>query len=168
MATTPKRPAKTTPAAKPSPTGKRRVVEPDALAEFDLIKDSLGYAIKLAQVRTYEVLYKALGPDTLSPARMTALSIVATESGISQSSLADRLRITRPSVVKVVDTLESLGMIERQPGSDRRSYALVLTAQGQKALRDIQQRLRGYEEAITHRMTAAERHQLMTLLAKVA
>jgi DNA-binding MarR family transcriptional regulator len=154
-------------AAKPAPTAKRRP-EGDPLAEFDLIKDSLGYAIKLAQVRTYEVLYKSLGPDAISPARMTALSIVATTSGISQSALADRLRITRPSVVKVVDTLESLGLIERQPGSDRRSYALALTPRGQKELREIQVRLRGYEEAITKRMTSAERTQLMALLAKVA
>jgi DNA-binding MarR family transcriptional regulator len=168
MATATKRIVRATPATKPSPIGKRRAAEPDALAEFDLIKDSLGYAIKLAQVRTYEMLYKALGPNTLSPARMTALSIVATESGISQSALADRLRITRPSVVKVVDTLESLGLVARQPGSDRRSYALALTPRGLKELREIQVRLRGYEQAITQRMTTSERNQLMELLAKVA
>ncbi len=150
-----------------TPARKRRP-EADPLAEFDLLKDSLGYTLKLAQVRTYEMLYQALGPNAISPARMTALSIIGTQPGISQSALADRLHITRPSVVKVVDTLESVGLIERQPGADRRSYALALTPRGEKELREIQARLRAYEKLITARLTAAERSQLMALLSKVA
>jgi len=149
-------------------TARKRRPEADPLAEFDLLKDSLGYTLKLAQVRAYEMLYAALGPNAISPARITALSIVATQPGISQSMLADRLRISRPSVVKVVDMLESVGLIERQSGADRRSYALALTPRGQKVLREIQARLRSYEQALTARLTPSERSQLMALLAKVA
>ncbi|MEO8807033.1 MAG: MarR family transcriptional regulator [Burkholderiaceae bacterium] len=148
--------------------GKRRS-ESDPLVDFDLLKDSLGYTLKLAQVRTYEMLFTALGPNAISPARMTALSIIGTQSGINQSALAERLGIARPSVVKVVDTLESLGLIERQSvPNDRRSYALALTQRGKEELREIRGRLRGYEEAITAQLTPRERSQLMALLAKIA
>ena len=97
-------------------------------AELDLRQDSLGYAIKRAQVRTYEVLFATLGPDAISPARMTALSIIGAQPGINQSALAEQLRVTRPSMVKVIDSLEGLGLVERRaiPG-DRRSYSLALT-----------------------------------------
>lgn len=164
----------TSPAAKP-PRRARAVADDNQLVannkplDYDLLQDSLGYTLKLAQVRTYEVLYATLGPRAISPARMTALSIIGTQSGISQATLAERLGIARPSVVKVVDTLESLGLIERQAvPNDRRSYALVLTSRGKEELREIRSQLRVYEKAITAKLTATERTQLMALLAKVA
>lgn len=172
MATSTSRKSRAATVADPTPalrrSGTRRHTAADVLADFDLLKDSLGYTLKLAQVRTYEMLYASLGPNAISPARMTALSMIATQPGISQSALADRLRIARPSVVKVVDTLESLGLIERQPGADRRSYALALTPRGHKELHGMRARVRSYEEAITSHLTPAERGQLMKLLAKVA
>jgi DNA-binding MarR family transcriptional regulator len=134
-----------------------------------VLKDSLGYAIKSAQVRTYELLFQMLGPDAISPARLTALNIVSMRPGINQSELADHLRITRASVVKVVDTLEALGFVERQTiPDDRRSYALVATAQGKNELRTLHKQLKAHELAIASKLTAAERVQIMALLAKVA
>lgn len=143
--------------------------ENDPFAELDLLKDSLGYAIKSAQIRTYEKLFQMLGPNAISPARLTALSIINTRSGINQSELADALRITRASVVKVIDTLESLGFVERQSmAGDRRSYALVVTEQGKNELLGMRQRMDAYELAISLRLSTVERAQLMALLGKVA
>jgi DNA-binding MarR family transcriptional regulator len=143
--------------------------ENDPFAEMDLLKDSLGYAIKSAQVRIYELLFQMLGPNAISPARLTALSIISTRSGINQSELAAELRITRASVVKVIDTLESLGFVQRQSiAGDRRSYALVVTEQGKNELLGMRQRLNAYEVAISTQLTTAERFQLMALLGKVA
>lgn len=136
---------------------------------MDLLKDSLGYAIKCAQVRTYEMLFQMLGPNAITPARLSALSIISTRSGINQSELAAELRITRASVVKVIDTLESLGFVERRSiADDRRSYALVVTGPGKNELLSMRQRLTAYELAIASRLTTAERAQLMALLGKVA
>ncbi len=147
-----------------SPSG-----DSDPFAAMDLLKDSLGYAIKSAQIRTYEKLFQVLGPNAISPARLTALSIINTRSGINQSELAQALRITRASVVKVIDTLESLGFVERQSiAGDRRSYALVVTDQGKNELLGMRQRLDAYESAISSQLTPAERSQLMVLLGKVA
>lgn len=136
---------------------------------MDVLSDSLGYAIKSAQIRTYEMLFQMLGPNVISPARLTALNIVCTRPGINQSELAEQLRITRASVVKVVDTLESLGFVERHAiPDDRRSYALVATEQGVNELRGMSKQLKAYEVAISAKLTTAERVQIMALLAKVA
>lgn len=152
-----------------SPAGRRGAAAGDKLVDLDLLKNSLGYELKLAQVRAYQMLYEALDPKAISPARLTALSIIGTQPGISQAVLADRLAITRPSVVKVVDMLESAGLIERQAvPEDRRSYALVLTPHGKAELRDIGERLQAHEAAIAARLSAGERKQLMSLLARVA
>jgi DNA-binding MarR family transcriptional regulator len=137
--------------------------------ELDITHDSLGYAIKSAQVRIYENLFQILGPNAISPARLTALNIVCKHSGINQTELAEQLRITRASVVKVVDTLESLGFVERQAiADDRRSYALVATEKGKDELHRMCQQLKVNELAIASKLSPAERAKLMALLAKVA
>lgn len=130
---------------------------------------TLGYALKRAQVRSYELFFAMMGPESISPARMTALSMVAAQPGISQSGLAERLAITRASVVKVVDNLESLGLIERAPTEgDRRSYALALTDEGHRELARLRGEIRCYEEKLASRLTANERDLLMGLLERVA
>jgi len=136
---------------------------------MDITSDSLGYAIKSAQVRIYEKLFQVLGPNAISPARLTALNIVSLKPGINQTELAQQLRITRASVVKVVDSLESLGFVQRQAiADDRRSYALVATDLGKNELTRMRKLLQVYELAIASQLTAAERTKLMALLAKVA
>lgn len=141
---------------------------PPAPVPFDQLADSLGYAIRRAQVRSYALLFRVFAADSLTPGRMTALWIVASEPGVSQSELADRLSITRASVVKVVDSLEALGLVQRQPvPQDRRSYALTLTPQGLRELerhRDMHER---YEVELAAALSRAERRQLMALLEKV-
>ena len=47
--------------------------------------------------------------------------------------LADRLRITHPGAVQLVDRLEHDGLVERIPGADGRTKLLALTAAGERA-----------------------------------
>ena len=139
------------------------------LSYVDLQRDSLGYSIKRAQVRTYEVLFRVLGPNSLTPGRMTALSIIATQKGINQSVLADMLGITRAGVVKVIDSLQSGGYVRRRPiPEDRRSYLLEVTPEGYAELSRLNVLLRHHEELIAAKLTVRERRQLMALLEKVA
>jgi len=151
-------------------SGRRAGSDAGDAAVFDLLSDSLGYAIKRAQVRTYEVFYRMLGnEEEISPARMTALSIIAMEPDIKQTTLAQRLNITGPSVVKVIDALEQLGLVHRAPfEGDRRRYALVLTAQGQRKLKQYRAKVDDYEHHIASLLSPAERAQLMSLLERVA
>ncbi len=141
----------------------------DAQALPDMLHDSLGYAILRAKVRSYEMLYEVHGGDGISPARMTALSIIGTQPGTNQSALAEQLRITRASIVKVIDNLEALELVERRsiPG-DRRSYSLVLTEKGRQELLSLYEKNRRYEMRIAEGLTAHERASLIALLDRVA
>lgn len=133
-----------------------------------MLEDSLGYAVKRAQVRCEEALIAVLPPD-LSPTRMTALSTIEANPGITQSALGVALHIAPPSVVKVVDILERLGLIERQASPvDRRMYALVLTAAGRAELQRCHEIVANSELQIASRLTKAERAMLIELLSRVA
>jgi len=152
-------------AAGEGPARSGRAAEDD----IDLLRDSLAYEIKKAQVRSYEVLFGLFGADALSPGRMTALCIIGNQPGINQSALADALRVNRASVVKVIDALQSLGYVERQSiPDDRRSYALAVTPRGREELRRLTALSRRYEDMIGAQLTGRERKTLIRLLAKVA
>ncbi|WP_218972769.1 MarR family winged helix-turn-helix transcriptional regulator [Neopusillimonas maritima] len=139
------------------------------LTYVDLQRDSLGYAIKRAQVRSYDVLFSVMGPESLTPGRMTALSIVATQPGINQTVLADMLGITRAGAVKVIDSLEALGYVERNTmPDDRRSYALGVTQKGLDELKRLNVLNREFEKRIAQRLSSDERQMLMSLLERVA
>ena len=139
------------------------------VSNINLLEGSLAYAIKQAQVRCYEVLFGFYGPDALSPGRMTALCLIGVQPGIHQSALADLLRINRASVIKVVNSLQALGFIERQAiPRNKRSQALVVTEKGHAELQRLTALTRQYEEIVAAGLTPAERKTLFRLLAKTA
>lgn len=133
----------------------------------NLLEDSLAYAIKRTQVRCDEALSKYLHPG-ISPARFAALSTVGANPGISQATLGSLLNIAGPSVVKVVDELERLGLMKRESSSDRRVYALMLSERGAADLKRYQSSVQVFEKRIASLLTPQERAQLLVLLSKVA
>lgn len=143
--------------------------EDDPLQRFDFQSDSLGYALRRAQVRAYDLFYEMLGAMDLSPARLTALSIIAGQADINQAGLAKQLNVAGPSVLKLVDALEAAGLVCRlDVASDRRRYSLALTATGRAKLEVLRVKLAAYETRLAAGLSAAERAQLMGLLDRVA
>lgn len=136
---------------------------------FDFDHDSLGYALRRAQLRTYELYYDMImGACGLTPAQMTALSHVARRQGLNQAGLAQLLRISGPSALRIVDALEGAGLISREAlEGDRRSYALVLTPLGAKKMVQLSKLIRDFEDRIASRISAAERVTLLDLLERV-
>jgi DNA-binding MarR family transcriptional regulator len=132
----------------------------------DLLADSLAYSIKRAQVRCDEALRRYLDPG-VSPGRFGALSTIGVNPGISQTELGSLLSIAGPSVVKVVDDLEGMGLLRRDRINGR-LHALRLTKKGATDLRRYSIVVAQFESEIAAALTAAERRQLLDLLKKVA
>lgn len=159
-------PTRDQPASAPSPRRTRRAAQAPS---DDFQHDSLGYALRRAQVRAYELYFEMLGDLDLTPARVTALSLIALEPDITQAELARRLDIAGPSALKVVDALEEGGLVRREGvAGDRRRYSLILTSAGRARMDALQVALAGYEQRLAKGLSAAERRQLMDLLSRVA
>ena len=108
-------------------------------------------------------------PPELSPARLTALLTIDANPRISQASLGMALNIAGPNVVKVVDALEELSLVTRQPSqTDRRVYELELTPEGRSEVKRGRAIMAEFEQVIASQLTRAEREQLLALLPKVA
>src|SRR3954469_8540087 len=86
----------------------------------------------------------------------------------SQRELADRLGVSTPVVVEMVDALEAKGLVERRRDpSDRRSNALVVTAAGREALATARKRRSVANEELTAPIGKAGDRELRSLLKRL-
>lgn len=74
----------------------------------------------------------------LTPTQHAALSAVSRLGPLTLGALAEAESVARPSVTRVVDKLEALGLIERRRSArDRRSADVMLTAAGSRYLDEV-------------------------------
>ena len=131
--------------------------------------ESIGYALRRAQVRVFEDFIKALSKLDLKPAQFSVLVVVDRNSGLKQSQVSAVLGIQRTNFVAMVDELERRGLVLRQavPG-DRRSYALVLTDHGRQHLRKALVLQGKHEARIAAQLGDGGQETLLRLLNSLA
>lgn len=125
----------------------------------------LGYRLRLAQQAVFRDF--AASVHGLSPGRVGLLILIDANPGVTQSRLAEAVGRDRSTMVGVLDQLEARGLIERRRGDDRRTNGLWLTRGGRTLLARALKRIAAHERRIAARLTAAERRELLRLLAKI-
>jgi DNA-binding MarR family transcriptional regulator len=71
-------------------------------------------------------------------------------------------------MVAVIDALQDRGLVDRRPSPvDRRSYALVLTADGAQLLDRLTPLVRAHERNVARRLSASDKDKLIELLTKL-
>ena len=115
----------------------------------------LAFLIHLAAKRLrLEFASRAAGFG-LTPSKARALAFLARRPGANLTALAEALEVQPMSVLRVVDDLEALGMLRREPDpKDRRALRLSLTAAGEAANAQIWQTLDGIVGEATQGMSA--------------
>lgn len=104
------------------------------------------------------------GHKAASPA---AIVSVGSNPGISIETLRRILGLSHSGTVRLLDQLEAEGVVERKPGKDARSVALVLTAAGRRTYREILDARREAMSAALSPLSATERSQFIKLTEKV-
>jgi DNA-binding MarR family transcriptional regulator len=127
----------------------------------------LGFLITQAHHRFRARADEILRPLEIEVRHFGALTALA--DGVpSQRELANRLRVSGPVVVEMVDALEARGMVERRRDPvDRRSNALVVTALGRDALEQARGRLDAATVELVEPIGAAGDAELRALLRKL-
>jgi DNA-binding MarR family transcriptional regulator len=130
--------------------------------------DHTGYLLRLASDRAHRVAVDEM-PAGPHPRDFAVLTALVAAGPISQQRLADRLRMNRTYMVKVVDGLERMGLVERRRDpNDRRSYALHVSPESREFLARLEQDLVRAEDVMLEPLDAAERARLNELLLKLA
>lgn len=96
----------------------------------------LGYLLKHVQQRLVQAAAPAMAPYGIDGRELAVLTVLAVGPALSQQEAADRLGVDRTTMVVLVDTLESKGLVERRRSpQDRRRNIVALTAPGRDCLR---------------------------------
>ncbi len=81
--------------------------------------------------------------------------------------LGQVLGLTHSGAVRLVDRLAGAGLVERAPGTDRRSRSVRLTAAGRRAARRVSDRRLAYLASLLAGLSPAETGTLHELLGRV-
>ena len=110
---------------------------------------------------------RALERVGLTPALFGLLNVLGARDGAIQQEIASAMGIDPSTMVSLIDELESAGLAKRRPHpTDRRAREIAITPKGRRVLERARQMAIEVEEDVLRGLTAAERHQLLTLLRR--
>jgi DNA-binding MarR family transcriptional regulator len=128
----------------------------------------IGYNLKRAHSVVQADLAGVLAGFDLRAVSYSALTVIVGQPGISQSELAEALRIERSNLVQLIDELSARGLLTRAPvKGDRRRHALMPTAEGIALAGQATGAVAEHEDRIFAGLTPAERAALIGLLQRV-
>ncbi len=131
------------------------------------LANSLGFLIRIAQVRVYDKFFEHFAGTDLRPGEFSILWIIHLNPGIRQGRLAQTLNIKPAHMTKTIRRLEQANMVTRQvPDLDRRSVHLRLTTAGDSFIEDNQAHFFGENADHDSDLTSEETRQLAKLLKK--
>lgn len=112
---------------------------------------------------------EAIAPLGLTPPHVGILRLVGREPGQSQQALATKLSIPPNRLVAMIDELEARELVRRdRPPTDRRVFALRVTADGEQMLERLRELGVAHERDLTVALTPAEREQFAAQLRRIA
>jgi len=129
----------------------------------------VGQLLFVAQQAAQALAIERLEPLGLAPRAWGVLSTLAESGPLTQIELATTMAIDRTAMVYLLDELEDQELVERvRSPRDRRAFLIHLTPSGQDVQRQAAAALEGAAETLLTPLNAAERRQLVDLLARVA
>lgn len=131
--------------------------------------DSLGFLVRLCQVRVYEDFFQDLAKYGVRPGEYSTLLMIGRNPGIRQGQLAQALSVKPAHMTKLIRGFEDRGLVERViPDNDRRSVELSLTDAGHEFVAARKQAFIRHETRRPDTLTASELETLKHLLRKYA
>lgn len=137
--------------------------------DLTLLESTLCYRLRMAQLALSTSFINRFEKIGLTPGKFAVFATIAANPGISQSRLGDALSIRKPNMVKVINNLESSGLVGRQPSPfDRRTVELRVTQKGTEIYRELLHAVPAHDLDFAHALDACERVTLIRLLEKLA
>jgi DNA-binding MarR family transcriptional regulator len=101
----------------------------------------------------------------LTPRQFAVLMVVADEEGLTQTVLVERTGIDRSTLADIVGRLLDRGLIQRRRAKeDARAYAIKLSPQGARALREAQPGAAAADQKLLASLPPAKRQDFLESL----
>jgi len=132
------------------------------------IEKSTGFIIYRAALAMKGALQRVLKEQgfDITPEQYGILMLLREEEGLSQKEIGDVLFKDKPNISRMLDALERKRLILRQ-STDRRSFAIFLTGEGEKLAEEILPIKRELEKKTFNGLLAREIELLESLINKI-
>src|SRR5277367_4068493 len=129
--------------------------------------DRVGHVLKRAQAALRTAMDEKLAAKGLNTAQFAALFALKREPGLSNADLARRAFVTPQTMIRIVEGLESRGLIVRAPHPTHgRVLETSLSPSGKKLVAASSQSVIDVEARMLRLLSARERSQLFELLTR--
>ena len=140
----------------------------DSDIDYGLLKDVIGFPIKVVWILGYTLLTRHLGDAPVTPQRFSMLELIGCNPGLQQTQLGAALGLSRSATTITIDFWEDRDCVERRRvAGDRRVYGSHLTPTGQQTLAALREKVLKSDAELTGNLTPDEIVQLRTLLGKI-
>lgn len=139
----------------------------DAISGIRTLSGLVGFQLHLANMRTMQAARTALADRNTTPAKVTAMLFVLDNPGCDQTTLARFMQVGRSGTMKLLNTMEARGHVERRSGRDLRSNGLYMTEAGEVFLTEALSLIEESDRDAIASLTREEQDQLIVLLQKL-
>jgi len=120
------------------PRGKRRERTPALEVKLGNLQNFIGFNLRIAQDASFRAFARKSGQKNIRPGRFAALMVLRDNPHITQSALGRAIARDKSTVTPLLQDLQRRGLVKRtRSTTDRRSVTLILTAAGERVLRDL-------------------------------
>jgi DNA-binding MarR family transcriptional regulator len=138
-----------------------------AAVDLSVLQQMVGFHVHMFDLAMYQSFYERFAERAFTPAIFSTLAVIVQNPGIRHGALADALRIQRPNLTSLINTLQRIGYVSRRPSAgDKRSVALYLTDRGERAVTKMRVTMLAFDREATANLSAQERRSLLGLLQK--
>ena len=115
-----------------------------------------------------DVFHGEIGGDDLTPRQYAVLLTVSQNEGISQTGLVERTGVDRSTLADIVRRMLKKGLLQRRrTKEDARAYAVKLTEEGKRQLRQADPVSRRVDDRILESLPTRQREQFLDDLAAI-
>jgi DNA-binding MarR family transcriptional regulator len=129
----------------------------------------MGYAVKRLQQALRARMDGVLAQHRLTMPQYAVLALLAEQPGISNAELARLSFVTPPTMIRIVTTLEEMGLLTRvDRPSEGRARAAALTAKGERRLKAAAGDVDAVEHLLRDSASETDRPVIAAWLASAA
>jgi DNA-binding MarR family transcriptional regulator len=155
-------------AANKSPPEDMREGKQKQPLDLTALRQTSGFMIRLLQIQIFEEFFEYFSAAGFTPAEHSALILIRDNPSVTQSEVADALRILLPNLVKVLSKLETKAYIKRKRSSrDKRAVELKLTARGKQVAARASDMGDDFNRLVLSPLTERERNQFLSMLNRL-
>ena len=141
----------------------------EAAVDLGPLPGYIGYALRRAQLATFQDFIRALAEVDIRPAQFSVLILLEVNPGLRPSQVSAALGIQRTNFVALSAELARRGLTRRGPAADdRRAHALYLTERGTALVQRMKALQQVHEQRVAGLIGTGGRRRLLALLAKLS